>query len=379
MAENKATASGSASTVGGQTGTKKDQHVRKGQHDGPSKPSATKPSKHTHSRDGKRAKGPASSQHPPKKESKADSQPVDKHRKAKSMNGQQSNAHGKVSSKAEFRAKNIDSTKSAQGNNKSKAQKAKYDPKSQRQDKGQHNGKNKNPQGNAKKGKEDEKSKGKPSTSKGGGHAFFEVVDEAEERARLAPIYQAQKQKAKIASGRTEVADGVLEDDEKSKLGKTKAKRVEAKSRLELETFEEEVEDDAGSKQIAANQRSLEELPPHLRTNKGESTDARKPKQARSSTTSAPKRKDVDDDKQDDVDPDDSVRTSVVGIVDVRAERKQTSAKKRKHEGHVASSDKDATKKQKRASFVLPPKQDANSDLFSGSGADAWGSSSAWS
>ena len=152
-------------------------------------------------------------------------------------------------------------------------------------------------------------------------NSFFEPVDAASEAARLAPIYELSKKKAKIVSGRTQVAEGVLEDAS-SQL--SKARQKESKIRTELDTFDDSaplVEKRSGGRKKAQEVQEKAEMQ----------------------------------------------NTSVAAIVDLR---------KRDKKRKVDSADGDA-KRTKKVKAALPfMVGDKKSGEFGGG--DAWGAGGAW-
>ena len=174
---------------------------------------------------------------------------------------------------------------------------------------------------------EQAKPKKDPKDKNGG---FFEEIDAAAEKVRLAPIYELSKKKAKIASGRTEVSAGVLEDTTSTL---SKARKKEAKSRMELDSFD----DNAAAESLGKGKNAKSSK----KVTKGE-----------------------DGDKEDKV-----VNTSVAGIIDLR-KQKGKDGKKRK-----AEPANKGEKKKPRASLPFSEKQ--VQDAF-GSGGDAWGNAGAW-
>lgn len=158
---------------------------------------------------------------------------------------------------------------------------------------------------------------------------FFEEVDAAAEKARLAPIYEHSKHRAKIATGRTEVSEGVLED---SSSTLSKARQKEVKGKVELETFDDSA--------------------PSTAANKGEKGG---------------KKKETEGKKEERV-----VNTSVAGIVDLRKSDKGK-GNKRKAQGE----DKAEGKKKAKASLPFVAAKAEIGEV--GAGADAWGGAGAWS
>ncbi|CBQ71982.1 conserved hypothetical protein [Sporisorium reilianum SRZ2] len=178
----------------------------------------------------------------------------------------------------------------------------------------------------------------KPSskTDKNGG-GFFEPVDAAEEKQRLAPIYELSKKRAKIASGRTEVAEGVLED---ASSALSKARKKESKAHTELATFD----------------------------------DTTPAQRVKSTPAKAVSKKPIEKaEKQN---------TSVASIIDLRKQAKSADrgGKKRKI---GSEADADGAKKKARASLLVVAEsvgeggKSKPSDAF-GSGGDAWGGGGAW-
>ncbi|TKY87165.1 hypothetical protein EX895_003842 [Sporisorium graminicola] len=173
--------------------------------------------------------------------------------------------------------------------------------------------------------------------------SFFETVDEAAEKQRLAPIYELSKKRAKIASGRTEVAEGVLEDASSTL---SKARRKEVQRRTELDTFDEN------------------------------STAAGRPKSA--APVKAASKKPQQEDKPE------QQNTSVAGIIDLRKQAKKEAergGKKRKANANDIGGG-DEGKKKVKASLPFVSQNVAEvtktkaSDSF-GSGGDAWGDAGA--
>ncbi|SNX83109.1 uncharacterized protein MEPE_01815 [Melanopsichium pennsylvanicum] len=171
---------------------------------------------------------------------------------------------------------------------------------------------------------------------RGSGNAFFETVDEAAEKARLAPIYELSKKRAKIASGRTEVAEGVLEDATSTL---SKARQRESKGRMELEMDHDH--DNAARTEVKRVKGSGK------KGDKGQGEKEREDKVV--------------------------VNTSVAGIVDLRKQAKGKDGKKRKADDKQS----DAGKKKAKASLPFMP-ANARVEDGVGTGADAWGHGGAW-
>lgn len=176
--------------------------------------------------------------------------------------------------------------------------------------------------------------------------SFFEAVDEAEEKMRLAPIHELSKQRAKIASGRTQVAEGVLED---ATSGLSKARQKESRTQTELDTF-----DDSAPEPI-----------------KGVPAKGQGKKQKQ---------------KEDGKSEDKKVNTSVAAIVDLRKQTKsQKDGDKVKKRKAYEPERENGERKKVRASlpFVTTASsvgevgKSTMTDSF-GSGADAWGAGGAW-